>query len=102
MTRNDVPSTLVRSMQDDHPFNMRAVNADPELRKHVGARIREARITAGLSQNALARLIPDESVSSQYVSRWERGENMPSWQHLKELAAALGVTIGWLIENGPS
>ena len=53
----------------------------------------------GLSQNALARLIADDSVSAGYISRWERGENMPSWTNLQALAGALGVTVAWLLEE---
>ena len=67
----------------------------------VGARIRTARAAKGLSQNQLARLIDDESVSAGYISRWERGENMPSWSNLAQLAGALGVSMGALIDNGP-
>ena len=80
---------------------MRRVDGDPELTRHVGLRIKAAREAKGLSQNALARQIPDQSVSAQYISRWERGQNMPSWPNLRAVASALGVTVAWLLENGP-
>ena len=78
------------------------MDEDPEVAKRVGARIKSARDAKGLSQNALARLIDDENVSAGYISRWERGEHMPSWANLHKLAAALGVSIGWLVDNTPS
>ena len=62
----------------------------------IGARIRMAREARGLSQNALARLIPADPVSGSYVSRWERGENRPSPEHLELVASALDVTVAWL------
>ena len=75
------------------------MGSDPELRRRVGIRIRSARVDRGLSQNALARLIADQSVSGGYVSRWERGENMPSWGNLQAVAGALGVSVAWLLEE---
>jgi transcriptional regulator with XRE-family HTH domain len=79
---------------------MQTMDADEQLRRHVGARIRQARHARGLSQAELARLLPG-SVESTYISRWERGENIPSWPHLQALASALGTTIAWFLENGP-
>lgn len=73
--------------------------ADPQLRRRVGIRIRTARGASGLSQNALARQINDPSISGGYISRWERGENMPSWPNLQALADALGVSIASLLEE---
>lgn len=75
------------------------MDADPGLRRRVGARIRKARHDRNLSQTALARLIDDTAVSGSYISRWERGENMPSWANLQAVAAALGVTLASLLEE---
>ena len=69
---------------------------DSKLAQRVGARIKARRIDRGLSQNALARRIPDTPVSAGYISRWERGENMPSWANLEAVADALGVSVAWL------
>jgi transcriptional regulator with XRE-family HTH domain len=85
---------------------MSAMDADPGLRRRVGARIRRARHDRDLSQTALARLIDDTAVSGSYISRWERGENMPSWTNLQAVADALDVTVAWLVaendDDGPA
>lgn len=62
----------------------------------MGIRIRAARKRRKLSQQALADMLP-RPVSGQYVSRWERGENKPSWANLYALAAALDVNVSSLI-----
>ena len=75
------------------------MDADRQVAERVGARIKTARVEKELSQNGLARLIGDENVSAGYISRWERGEHMPSWANLHKIAAALGVSVGWLVDN---
>jgi transcriptional regulator with XRE-family HTH domain len=72
------------------------MDADETFRKSVGARIRAARDRRGLSQSALARLLPGP-VEGRDISRWERGKNMPSWTNLRALADALEVTVAWLV-----
>jgi len=64
----------------------------------VGARIRAARKSRKLSQRALGDLLPSPA-DGQYVSRWERGENMPSWPYLRAIARALGVSVASLIPD---
>jgi transcriptional regulator with XRE-family HTH domain len=54
----------------------------------VGARLRDARESAGLSQRDLA--FP--GCSAAYISRIERGERVPSLQVLRTLADRCGVT----------
>lgn len=58
----------------------------------VGRRLREARERAGLSQRALAYA----GCSAAYVSRVESGDRIPSPAVLRELAARLNVSEGWL------
>jgi transcriptional regulator with XRE-family HTH domain len=58
------------------------------FRRRVGARIRKLRIEHGLSQRELARVLGE--VDSGQVSRWERGEALPSVPHLEALARAFG------------
>lgn len=72
--------------------------ASEDLRRRVGARIRSAREAKRLSQRELADLIAGP-VESNTVSRWERGEIMPSWPYLEAVARALDVTIAWLLTN---
>jgi transcriptional regulator with XRE-family HTH domain len=56
----------------------------------VGARIRESREKAGMSQEALAERL---RVSRQAVSKWEMGASSPTPENLKALSEALGVTF---------
>ena len=54
---------------------------------------------AGLSQDALAEAV---GVSRQAISKWELGAAVPETTKLVPLAAALGVSVDWLLsEEGP-
>lgn len=67
------------------------MSSEPELA--LGARIREARHRASLSQADLAKKL---AVSLFTVSRWERGETCPSFQQMRGLAKVCAVTLDWL------
>jgi transcriptional regulator with XRE-family HTH domain len=54
------------------------------FRERVGVRIRDLRLGRGLSQRELARELGE--VDSGQISRWERGEALPSVVHLEALA----------------
>ena len=54
----------------------------------VGARVRDARLAAHLSQRELS--FP--GCSSAYISRIERGERIPSLQVMREIARRAGVS----------
>jgi transcriptional regulator with XRE-family HTH domain len=56
----------------------------------VGARIKARREHVGLTQSALARLLP--TADSNQVSRWERGLHTPNPDTLELIAEILGVT----------
>jgi tetratricopeptide (TPR) repeat protein len=58
----------------------------------VGARLREAREQAGLSQRAISY----PGCSATYISRIESGERVPSLQVIHELSRLLGVSPRWL------
>jgi len=58
----------------------------------VGARLREARLRAGLSQRALAF----DGCSYAYISRIEAGQRIPSMQVLQEFGRRLGVSATYL------
>lgn len=60
----------------------------------TGRRIIEARARAGLSQDALARII---GVRQSAISRWESDHREPQLRHLIPLADALGITVESLI-----
>lgn len=72
----------------------------------VGERVRVARERCGLSARALAA---KADLSAGYVALIERGQRpSPSGEVFRKLAAALGVSIDWLItgratadETGP-
>jgi len=60
----------------------------------LGARIREARLAAGLTQVELGERI---GRTQAVVSAWERGERRPSVDALVALAHALGRSTDWLL-----
>jgi tetratricopeptide (TPR) repeat protein len=62
---------------------------DPKL---VGRRLKEARVSAGLSQRALGA----GDCTAAYISRVEAGERIPSLQLLRVLAERLGVSADYL------
>ena len=61
----------------------------------LGARIRELREAAGLSQSALAEAA---QVGQSHLSRIEKDEREPSLSIAARLAKALGVTLDSLVE----
>ena len=63
--------------------------ASPDLQTAFGRVIREMRVSAGLSQEALSFICGRHRT---YVSLIERGKNAPSITTLWMLAEALGVT----------
>ena len=62
----------------------------------LSKKILYCRKRAGLSQEALAERL---GVSRQAVSKWETGEAMPEAGKLAALAAALGVSVDWLLSE---
>lgn len=62
--------------------------------KEIGARIREARTRAGLTQKQVSELV---SVSNHAVWCWEAGLMKPNSQHVVELAHACDVSTDWIL-----
>ena len=62
--------------------------------KHFGNRLREARVTAGLSQSELEEL---SGIPKARLSRYENGHVEPSIQTLARLARALNVSEASLL-----
>lgn len=61
----------------------------------IGKRIKTERKKAGLTQ---AELIKEMGAANQSsLSKWERGEVIPSIRSIEHLASALGVSIEYLI-----
>ncbi|MEL1215010.1 LexA family protein [Aeromonas caviae] len=60
----------------------------------INERIKQTRKRLGYSQEILGSRV---GVSRVSISQWERGENTPNGRYLNDLAAALGVTVDWLL-----
>ncbi|HEL4140583.1 TPA: helix-turn-helix transcriptional regulator [Stenotrophomonas maltophilia] len=58
------------------------------------ARLRQARLAAGLSQIKLGEMIGlDQSVGSPRISRYEKGHHTPDIESAKQIADTLGVPL---------
>jgi transcriptional regulator with XRE-family HTH domain len=61
----------------------------------IGARIRQARLAAGISQSSLARLL---GVTRSACSQWESARGTaPHRKRLEQLANLFGVSYEWLV-----
>ncbi len=60
----------------------------------IGKRIGQIREDAGLTQSGLARTI---KTSQSAISQIEAGERNPSYDMLRQISAALGVTVPYLV-----
>ncbi len=67
-----------------------------EVNRYVGVRIRERRITLGLTQQEMAKLI---GVTYQQAHKYERGINRVSAGRLYDIARALSVSVGYFFEQ---
>lgn len=67
-------------------------------KRTIGKRIRAEREALGWSQPELGRRLK-RPVTGTTVYRWESGRMMPSVFTLRDVAAALGVTLSDLIED---
>jgi transcriptional regulator with XRE-family HTH domain len=74
------------------PGRSRAQDVD----RHVGARMRERRVTLGLTQQQMAELI---GVTYQQAHKYETGINRISAGRLYQIARALGVEISYFFED---
>ncbi len=75
--------------------NRGVVDAD----RNVGTRIRERRITLGLTQQQLAELV---GVTYQQVHKIEKGINRVSAGRLAHIAEALGAPVGLFFDEDDS
>jgi transcriptional regulator with XRE-family HTH domain len=73
-------------------YNSQMVNTWQE---GFGARLKEARLRAGHTQDSLAEAIHLES--KQSISHWEVGRNTPALSALIAVAKELAVSIDWLV-----
>ncbi len=70
-----------------------SMQATRHIKSIVGANIRAARDGAGLTQRELGALV--NGMESINVSRWERGQVIPSATSMVALADALNRDVGW-------
>lgn len=61
-----------------------------------GENLKEIRVSVGMTQEELARKV---KISSQAVSKWERGESMPDPQTLPSVADALDISLDRLFDR---
>ena len=62
--------------------------------RNIGARIKDARLKAGLTQKQLSELV---GVSPHAVWSWEAGKMKPTPEHLLELAYRCETSTDWLL-----
>jgi transcriptional regulator with XRE-family HTH domain len=71
---------------------------DAFVRKHIGARLRELRVAAGLSQRILADLL---HVTCQQLQKYEAGANRITAARLYYMAHVLEADVGAFFEDLP-
>ena len=64
--------------------------------RHVGAKLRERRLSLGLTQQGLAELI---GVTYQQAHKYEKGVNRIAAGRLYTIAQALGVEVGYFYDG---
>ena len=78
--------------------NRTSLKRTPDLELAFGARIRAARISAGLSQGELGAAV---GISFQQVQKYEKGADRIAASTLQGFAAALGVHPGSFFDDSP-
>lgn len=64
------------------------------MRQEIGKRLRLIREKIGITQ---ARVGAKLGIQSQHVSKYERGETVPTWENLIKLIELYDVNINWLL-----
>ncbi len=70
-----------------------------EEKKAIGKRIEVARLSLGLNQSELSRMV---GVSAQAVQQWEKGETTPRGKNLAKISESLQTTPPYLQFGDPS
>ncbi len=66
---------------------------------HVGRRVRMARLSAGFSQERLAKAL---QVSFQQVQKYEKGTNRIGASRLQQISQILQVPVSFFFDGAPS
>lgn len=69
------------------------------INQHVAARLRAARLLAGLSQEKVGEIV---GVSFQQIQKYENGTTRVTIGHLAVFAEAFGLTVEWFLEGAPA
>jgi transcriptional regulator with XRE-family HTH domain len=64
------------------------------MKKEIGQRLKLVREKKDLSQADLGDKL---GIQYQHVSKYERGESVPTWEYLIKLNEIYGVNINWLL-----
>ena len=64
------------------------------MRYEIGKRLRLIRERIGITQAGLGDKL---GIQSQHVSKYERGETVPTWENLIKLTESYDVNINWLL-----
>lgn len=86
------PSSLRTKPQRGRPRG--ATSFDPTSAKAFGEVVRQARLDAGISQEALAYMA---NVERSYFGRVERGQSQPTLYVILKVSSALGFDAGTLV-----
>jgi len=64
------------------------------MRQEIGKRLRLIRDKKGITQTELGEKL---GIQFQHVSKYERGETVPTWENLIKLAELFDININWLL-----
>ena len=79
-------------MQDGNVVGVHSTTSGRHVQ--ISGRIAEIREQAGFTQSALARAV---GTSQSAISQIEAGERNPSYEMLRQIADALGVSVAYLV-----
>lgn len=84
-------------MRCETSFHSKGVSVsrpDRELAVALGARIRELRLDAEMTQDELAHRVDSKR---EIISRIEHGHHLPTWRTLAEIAIGLDIDLATLL-----
>ena len=64
------------------------------MKKEIGRRLRYIREVKNLSQAEMGNSL---GIQYQHVSKYERGESVPTWENLTKLLELYNVNLNWLL-----